>query len=198
VIIIIRHGETFWNLKKKKQGQKNSNLTKKGKKQATKVARFLKKNSLNLKNFKIYCSPLKRVLDFIKIIDKNLDHKVSIKKISIKSKLLKEHKFGKWEGKTDKQIKKLFPNEFNERKKNRWGYIVPKGESYALLKLRVENFIKKNIKKNKNYIIFTHEMVSKVFRGIILKMNNQKILFLKHKQDSVFVYKNKFIKEYKI
>ena len=44
MIIIIRHGETFWNLKKKKQGQKNSNLTKKGKKQATKVAKFLNKN----------------------------------------------------------------------------------------------------------------------------------------------------------
>ena len=198
MIIIIRHGETFWNLKKKKQGQKNSNLTKKGKKQAINVAKFLKRKKLNLENFKIYCSPLKRVLDFIKIVHKNLDHKIPIKKVYIKSKLLKEHKFGKWEGKTDKQIKKLFPNEFNERKKNRWDYIVPKGESYAILKLRVKKFIKKNIKKNKDYIIFTHEMVSKVFRGIVLKMNNQKILFLNHKQDTIFIYKNQFIKEYKI
>jgi probable phosphoglycerate mutase len=198
VIIIIRHGETFWNVKKRKQGQKNSNLTKKGKQQAVNVAKFFKKKKLNLKNFRIYCSPLKRVLDFIKIIDKNLDHKISIKKICIKSKLLKEHKFGKWEGKTDMQIKKLFPNEFNKRKKNRWNYIVPNGESYAILKLRVKKFIKKNILKNKNYIIFTHEMVSKVFRGIILKMSNQKTLFLKHNQDKLFIYKNQSIKEFKI
>lgn len=198
MIIIIRHGETFWNLKKRKQGQKNSNLTKKGRKQGADVAQFIKKKNINLNNFKIYASPLKRVLDFIKIIDKNLNRKISIEKACIKSKLLKEHKFGKWEGKTDEQIQKLFPNEFNERKRNRWNYVVPKGESYALLKLRVEKFIKKNIKKNKDYIIFTHEMVSKVFRGIVLKMNNQKILLLKHKQDKIFIYKNQFIKEYKI
>ncbi len=89
-----------------------------------------------------------------------------------------EHKFGKWEGKTDKQIKNLFPNEFYKRKINRWNYVVPNGESYALLKLRIKKFIKKNIKKNKNYIIFTHEMVSKVFRGIVLKMNNQETLHI--------------------
>lgn len=41
-------------------------------------------------------------------------------------------------------------------------------------------------------------MVSKVFRGIVLKMNNQETLLLKHRQDIVYIYKNHFIKEYKI
>ena len=73
MIIIIRHGETTWNLKKRKQGHKNSKLTAKGKRQAIKVAKFLNKKKYNLNNFHLYSSSLKRVIDYTKIINQNLN-----------------------------------------------------------------------------------------------------------------------------
>ena len=68
MIIIIRHGETLWNLKKKKQGHKNSKLTPKGKKQAIKVAKFLNRQKYNINEFTIFASPLKRVLITLELL----------------------------------------------------------------------------------------------------------------------------------
>ena len=75
MIIIIRHGQTLWNLLKKKQGHKNSKLTSKGKRQAVKAANFFNKKIKDIEEFKIYSSPLKRVVDYINIINKNLKKK---------------------------------------------------------------------------------------------------------------------------
>ena len=197
MIIIVRHGETKWNLEKRKQGHKNSNLTKKGRDQAIKVADFLKKKNIKLEKFKFYSSPLKRVVDYSKIVTQNLDYKLRFKKKIKLSNLLKEHKFGIWEGKTDAEIKTMYPNQLKKRRMNRWEYVIPGGESYKLLDTRVNKFIKK-INTRGNYIIFTHEMVSKVFRGILMNYKSKKTLSLSHKNSSIYIYKNKSIKEYKL
>ena len=197
MIIIIRHGETAWNVQKRKQGHKNSDLTQKGRRQGVEVANFLNKKKLNLDNFVFYSSPLKRVVDYSKIINQNLNYNFKLKKKIKLSNLLKEHKFGKWEGKNNKEIKIMFPDQVKNRKLDRWGYIIPGGESYQLLSKRIKKFIKK-INLRKNYIIFTHEMVSKVLRGIIMNYNSKKILGLTHKNTSVYIYQNKSIREYKL
>ena len=80
MIIIIRHGETAWNVQKRKQGHKNSDLTQKGRRQGVEVANFLNKKKLNLDNFVFYSSPLKRVVDYSKIINQNLNYNFKLKK----------------------------------------------------------------------------------------------------------------------
>ena len=197
MIIIIRHGQTLWNILKKKQGHKNSKLTSKGKMQGTKVANFFNKKINNLEEFKIYSSPLKRVVDYINIINKKIK-KQKIKKMIIFSNQLKEYKFGKWEGKTIHEINKIFPKELEKREINKWNYKVPNGDSYAILATRLKKFLKNNINLEKNYIIFTHEMVSKILRGLLLNLRNEKIMNLKHKSDNIFIYSNKKIKKIKI
>ncbi len=195
MIIIVRHGQTLWNVLKKKQGHKNSKLTNYGKKQGVKVSIFLKKKKLE--TFKIYASPMKRVVDYINIIDNEIKNK-NIKKNIIFSKDLMEHKFGRWEGKTIREIKKKFPKEFKDRENNKWKYKIHKGESYQILYDRIKKFLKKNINLKKNYIIFTHEMVSKVIRGILLNLEKDKIIKLKHNSNYVFVFKNDKIRKIKI
>lgn len=196
MIIIIRHGETIWNIKKRKQGHKNSKLTSKGKKQAIKIANFLNDKNFELENFIFYASPLKRVKDTIRIVFDHINSKCEKKIIFLNS--LKEHKFGVWEGKTDSEIKKLFFDQVKKRKLDRWNYKIPNGESYFLLNKRIKKFKQKKINLKKNYIIFTHEMVSKVFRGLIMKYDNKKTLHLKHKNSSIFIYDKKRFKEFKI
>ena len=192
MIIIIRHGQTVWNLQKKKQGHKNSKLTLKGVSQAIKIANFFNRKLKDLEQFKIYSSPIKRVIDFTNIINNKLKKK-KIKKKIIYSNLLKEHKFGKWEGKTITKIKKLFPKEFQNRENDKWNYKIPNGESYSLLTKRIEKFLKQKINIKKNYIIFTHEMVSKVLRGKLLKLKKEKIIKLKHNSNYIFIFDNKKI-----
>ena len=197
MIIIVRHGQTLWNILKKKQGHKNSKLTSKGKIQGVKVANFFNQKINNLEEFKIYSSPLKRVVDYINIINKKMK-KQNIKKMIIFSNQLREHKFGKWEGKTIHEIKKIFPKEFKKREMNKWNYKVPNGDSYAIIAKRLKKFLKNNINLKKNYIIFTHEMVSKILRGILLNLSNEKIINSKHNSNNIFIYNNKKIKKIKL
>ena len=195
MIIIIRHGQTLWNIQNRKQGHKNSNLTLTGRMQGKLVAELLKKK-IDIEDFKIFISPLKRVADYKKIVLKNMNLK---KKVSIsKSNLLKEHCFGIWEGKNEKEIEKLFPNQLKYRNKDKWNYIVPRGESYKILHKRVGEFLKKKINKKKKYIIFTHEMVSKVLRGHLCKLKPKDILKLNHKNNEIYIYTYKKIKKFKI
>ena len=198
MIIIVRHGQTYWNLEKRKQGHKNSKLTEKGKKQALKIAKYFNKNNLNLNNFILYSSPLKRVIDYAKIVNRNLNHKFILKKKLNLSDELKEHKFGLWEGKSDKEIEELFPDQIKKRKLNKWHYKIPQGESYEILYKRVKKFINKRIKFKKNYVIFTHDMVSRVFRGYLMKYKKEKILNSKHKNNSIFICDKKKIKEIRL
>lgn len=197
MIIIVRHGQTLWNVLKKLQGHKNSKLTEKGKLQAFKVAKFLDQKIKKIEDFEIYSSPIKRVVDYTNVINSKLKN-TKIKKKIIYSNYLKEHNFGKWEGKSIKEIKKIFPNEFENRENDKWNYKVPNGESYLILNKRIKKFIKKRISLRKKYIIFTHEMVSKVLRGIILNLDKKKTIKLKHNSDFVFVYKNKKFKKTKL
>ena len=52
-IFLVRHGQTVWNLEKRWQGNKNSNLTKLGMDQAkqTKKLFLLKKKKIDLKMY---------------------------------------------------------------------------------------------------------------------------------------------------
>ena len=197
MIIIVRHGQTLWNVLKKLQGHRNSKLTVKGNRQAIKVAKFFDQKIKKIEDFKIFSSPIKRVVDYTNVINSNLKN-IKIKKKIIYSNYLKEHNFGKWEGKSIKEIKKIFPNEFENRENDKWNYKVPNGESYLILNKRIKKFIKKRISLRKKYIIFTHEMVSKVLRGIILNLDKKKTIKLKHNSDFVFVYKNKKFKKTKL
>lgn len=198
MIIIIRHGETAWNLKKRKQGHKNSKLTSKGKKQAIKVAKFFNKKKYNLNHFILYSSTLKRVTDYTKIINSNLTNRFNFKKQVRLSNQLKEHKFGHWEGKNDKEIEHIFPDQIKKRKVDKWNYVIPGGESYGLLYERISKFIQKKIDLKKNYVIFSHDMVSRVFRGYLMKYKPNKIINSEHKNSSIFIYNNKSLKEYKL
>lgn len=100
-IILVRHGETEWNLQGRFQGIKDTDLTETGLVQASKVAQVLK-GSFE----KIYTSPLKRAYETAEIIGKdNLIKPIIIDKI-------KEIDFGQWEGLSIKEIKEDFPKEF--------------------------------------------------------------------------------------
>ena len=72
MIIIVRHGQTLWNVLKKLQGHRNSKLTVKGNRQAIKVAKFFDQKIKKIEDFKIYSSPIKRVVDYTNVINSNL------------------------------------------------------------------------------------------------------------------------------
>ena len=190
MIYIVRHGQTQWNLQGKKQGWKDSPLTLKGIRQASLIAELIQeeRSFINLDEFKIVISPQWRCQQFASLICEFLDLNFMD---CIVEENLREHCFGLWEGKTEKEIEEHFPGFLKRRHEpqNHWNYVVPMGESYEILSKRVSSVLEKY--KDQKVIFICHEMVSKVMRGNLLSLSTDEILPLKHKQNTIFKFNNK-------
>jgi len=183
MIYIIRHGQTAWNLQKRKQGRKDSPLTYRGIQQAMSVSEFIKNSIVDVEEYKFVISPQWRCQQYASIICDMVGKQFSD---CIMEENLREHSFGSWEGKTEEEIEIQFPKFLERRYKpeNYWNFIVPMGESYELLSSRVSKVIEKYRKQKAIFIC--HEMVSKVMRGYLLNMTNAATLDLNHPQDTVY------------
>lgn len=152
-LILIRHGLTDDNLKKRYCGFGNVSLNRKGKDQAQKIKMKLKKYRVD----KVYCSDLKRSWQTARIIFK--------KSCPIaKRKNLREINFGIWEGLTFKQIIKKYPAIYKKWLKDPFSVDIPQGEKTKHFIRRVEREIKNIIKNNtqKTVAIVSHYGVMRV------------------------------------
>ena len=86
VLLLVRHGETEWNLLGHIQGSTDIELTENGREQAIEVANRLKKD---VENAVVYSSPLKRAVYTANAISNNN---------TIIHEGLTEMDFGSWEG----------------------------------------------------------------------------------------------------
>ena len=183
MIYIVRHGQTAWNLQKRKQGRKDSPLTLKGIQQAHNAAEILKREVQQPERFQFVISPQWRCQQYASIICELMGISFSD---CILEDGIREHCFGLWEGKTEEEIEVDFPGFLARRyqPENYWNYIVPMGESYELLSSRIRQALKKY--SGQDIIFICHEMVSKTMRGNLLQLTNEETLALHHNQDEVF------------
>jgi probable phosphoglycerate mutase len=118
-LIIIRHGETLWNVKGKKQGQLDSPLTSLGIKQAKALAQRLTQESFT----SLYTSDLGRASETARYIAARTNHEVFLERG------LRERNFGIFQGLTDEQIKNEYPAEYSSHLADKVDYVIPDGES---------------------------------------------------------------------
>ncbi|WP_373898967.1 histidine phosphatase family protein [Haloimpatiens sp. FM7315] len=147
-LLLIRHGETEWNTLGKFQGCKDINLTEEGIFQAT----LLNKKIQNSFDY-IYTSPLKRAIDTSNIICANSSLKPEI------YTNLREINFGKWEGLTLNEMKKLYPKEFQVwRNDDKIAPLCGGDLSLKLASLRAKKAILDIIEKHKSkrIVVVTH------------------------------------------
>lgn len=160
-LYITRHGQTEWNILKKMQGWKNSNLTDKGIRDAIKLGERLKE----IEFAKIYSSPSGRALDTSNYIKGN-------RKIEIEThKGLREMGFGSWEGMDKDRVLELYGKEHY----NYWNrphiYAPSDGETFQELFKRVESTLKFIIENcdDENILIVSHAITIKAMYYIIQK-----------------------------
>ncbi len=184
-IILLRHGETKWNVEGRFQGRLDSPLTKKGKLQAKENALKLKKNIEDFSKIKIFSSPLGRAKETAFIISDILGVE---RKTIIFDKRVIEFNYGIFEGKIRDNI--LDTEEFKEREANKWNFIIENGESYQIIQNRVKDFLN-FIKDEKIVIVIAHEMVNKVIRGLYCNLSEDETLNLKQPNSVVLYLLNK-------
>lgn len=151
-LLLIRHGQTDWNVEGKIQGSYNSELNDNGIRQAKELSEKIING--HYKFSKIYTSRQKRAIKTAQI----LSEAARIDYVPIEG--LEEINLGLWEGLSWAEVKEKFPNEYEEWYVNRRYTQPPQGESYQQMLERVLTVIHKIIGENdKNIAIVTHSAV---------------------------------------
>ena len=119
-LIIIRHGETEWNRRKKMQGHSDSSLSDLGKKQAEAVADVISSHG----PFDVlYTSDMGRALETAGLI--NRDRQLEV----IQETGLRERNLGVFQGLTWAECKEKYPDEYQRMQTRDPDYVIPEGES---------------------------------------------------------------------
>lgn len=143
-LYLVRHGETIWNKEGRYYGHADIGLTEEGLKQARELGKFFKK----IKFDKVICSPLIRAVDTAKeLTDQTL----------YTDERLMEQNFGLFEGKTYKELSEEFPEEWKEWNGNHEIYCLPEGESFLMVRERVEAFIRDLSDETGKILIVAHK-----------------------------------------
>jgi alpha-ribazole phosphatase len=187
-IYFVRHGQTDENNNRYYYGKLDVCLNEKGLSQAKRAAAFLNR----VKFDEVYVSERKRAVETADII---LGH--NFKKINI-DKRIDEMDFGKFEGKSYEQIKKLYPEQWGKWCSDWKNESPPGGESYIEFYSRIRGFMEDILKLNrKNILVVTHGGVIRSAYCYILNDNldffwkfaskNGDITLVKYEYDNLYI-----------
>ena len=139
---IIRHGETDWNREGRLQGRRDVDLNPLGRRQSVaageRLARLLAGRGLDPQALDFVASPLSRTCDTMVLLRGALG--LDGEPFRRDDQIL-ELSFGRWEGRTWPEIKRSDPAAAEERRRDRWCFVPPGGESYAMLEGRVASWL---------------------------------------------------------
>lgn len=152
-LYITRHGQTEWNLEGRMQGQKDSQLTELGEKQANWLGERLNELEIDV----IISSSSGRAFRTAEIIRGDRDIEI------LSNDNFKEMHIGEWEGQLHSEIEKNSPDE----QRNFWNsphlYEPSGGETFSQVLERVSNEIEKVISEyeGKSILLVTHAIALK-------------------------------------
>ena len=204
-LYVIRHGETDWNREGRLQGQHDVPLNAQGHKDAEKSGEKLyallsertdlppvisANNDDNA--HMMFISPLLRTRQTTHIIRQNL---WNIPTHIINDADLQELTFGDWEGLTWREIVQRNPREAQARQQDKWGYVPPNGENYAMLLIRVKEAMARLVhmleqRRASCATIVAHGGVSRVLLAWLCGMQHQKAALTHIPQDRILIIKN--------
>jgi broad specificity phosphatase PhoE len=125
-LLLIRHGETDWNVSLRYMGQANVPLNENGRAQGRLAAQRL----LSLGATALYTSDLVRAAETAAIVGNEL----GLKPVAMPE--LREIDVGKWEGLTPEELYRRFPDHMQEFERDPARTVRLGGESYAQLQAR--------------------------------------------------------------
>jgi broad specificity phosphatase PhoE len=149
-LVLIRHGQTDWNLEERWQGQADPPLNEKGREQARRVAEY--QNQFGFAA--LYSSDLRRAMETAQIIGAEMGMKV------ISELRLREINLGKWQGMLSADIEAQYPDEFRRWHESPLTAHPPDGEDISMLAARVLEAINEIIARHpkRRVGIVAHEL----------------------------------------
>jgi broad specificity phosphatase PhoE/predicted kinase len=177
-LFLIRHTETEDNVENRIGG--DSKITEKGKMQATALGTFFKNKKISY----IFTSAKIRTIDTARAISAMQD---DCRIISLKE--FDEINAGICERMTYEEIERKLPQVFKKRGADKYHYVYPEGESYATMKHRITQGIKKSFflnQQSKNIMIVGHQAVNRMILSLFLYRREDDVPYIYVPQDRFY------------
>ena len=182
MIYLVRHGETTWNRVGRQQGHNDSPLTELGIEQARTAGRVLQRAIADIYNVCIETSPLGRARQTALIVGEILGLDPNA---ILVAPLLIEHHLGNWQGLTHAEIDARDPGALQAREEHKWDYVVPGGESYALVAERAKQWLASK-RHAPITIAVTHAIISRTIQGAYGGFTPSETVARSHRQDRIY------------
>ena len=182
-IMLVRHGETEWNVGEIFRGRIDIELNETGIKQAGQLAEYLSKVKIDA----IFSSPLKRALKTAEIIADH--HKLEA---TITPGLI-DFDYGQWQGLPHQEVKEKYEELYAEWVNHPDRVKMPAGENLEDVRKRAMGVVANIIARCRGRVVLvSHRVVNKVLICALLGLDNSH--FWNIKQDTggmtTFTYEN--------
>ena len=149
VLYFARHGQTDWNAERRLQGQRDIPLNTIGRAQAVQCGTILSglvaRDGLRADALDYVASPLGRARETMELMRAGLGLPSQGYRTDPR---LMEMSFGRWEGYTFAELKAREAEGLAAREKNKWSFVLPDGESYEQLVVRVRDWYERIERNN--------------------------------------------------
>ena len=139
ILYFVRHGETDWNRERRLQGQHDIPLNPLGRSQAQRCGVLLRdllaQGGRSIADYDYVSSPLGRARETMELLREAMGLEPGLYRTDAR---LMEMSFGRWEGFTYAELQTREAAALVERERDKWGFVLPGGESYAQLEARVQ------------------------------------------------------------
>ena len=175
-LLILRHGETFWNRERRMQGRRDSALTPAGRAQALATGRLLRTIRDDWQGWRFLSSPLGRALNTAEMA------LASLGPVEVEPDL-REIGMGEWEGLTLDEIAHRWPACATLSDPLAWYAAAPGGESLDHLRARAEAVL---ARLDGPAVLVTHGFFSRYLRGAALGLAEEEMSELEDRQGVVW------------
>jgi broad specificity phosphatase PhoE len=182
MIYLLRHGQTEMNAEGRLQGQSDSPLTVRGRGQAAAMGDLLATVIEDPVGAAWVCSPLGRARHTAEIVAARMA--VDPARIGLEPRLT-EIGFGRWEGLTRAEIEDREPALWQARLADKWDFVIPGGESYAMVAARARAWLGEQ-RPDAPVVAVCHGAFGRILRGLYLGASAEEIFALDEPQDALF------------
>jgi len=178
-IILVRHGETVWNVSETYRGRADVALDEVGIKQAELLGKYLSDWKLEA----IYSSPLRRARDTANAIAHHQNVKVQV------ASGLIDFDYGSWQGLSEAEVRRLYPDLHKEWRTNPQRVTMPGGESLGDVAERARGVIKEAVSRYEGSVaLVSHRVVNKVLVCSLLGLDNSRFWDIRQDVGGITVF----------
>jgi broad specificity phosphatase PhoE len=177
-MILVRHGETDWNVERRIQGWKGTSLNKLGLKQAALAAGRLKR--MGVVPAAILSSDLTRTVETARVIA------AKFKKPILRWREWRERNFGDWEGRSVEQVLSKYKLGEGQRVDPFMAFEPHGGESMKVFEARIRRGLSKVEKryKGKTVLVVTHGGPARIASCVVTGIPTKKYFLLGRPENS--------------